>query len=154
MIKNLRTHAPALAPRQENAIANCELSAKDLTSRIQTRSWFLILWPQEKGHRKKCDAFGKWAVSFGHPNPGPRSGVKKGMVENTQQQNAVKRTELLLAELKGATSFLEVKAALVDYVEDLDCRNPEDDAPFVFDDSDFAKFFIRSLELRGKGSRV
>jgi hypothetical protein len=71
-------------------------------------------------------------------------------MENTQQQNAVRRTELLLDELKDATSFSEVKAALVDYVEDLDCLNPEDEAPFVFGDLDFAKFFIRSLELRGK----
>jgi hypothetical protein len=71
-------------------------------------------------------------------------------MENTQQQNAIQRTEILLAELKDATNFTEVKAALVDYVEDLDCCNPEDDAPFIFGDMDFAQFFIRSLELRGK----
>ncbi|MGA2923169.1 MAG: hypothetical protein ABSE28_18855 [Candidatus Sulfotelmatobacter sp.] len=71
----------------------------------------------------------------------------------SQQQRAVERTEKLLASLKAAPAFTEVKDAIASFVSDLDCSNETlaaEEHPFVFGDSDYAAFFINALRNRGK----
>jgi hypothetical protein len=72
------------------------------------------------------------------------------VVDKSQTERAIDRTEKLLDELKRASDIVETKDAIMKFVSDIDCCSGYEDYPFVLGDMDFAHLFVQSLERRGK----
>jgi hypothetical protein len=72
------------------------------------------------------------------------------VVDKSQEELAIERTEKLLRELKQASDIVDTKDAILQYISDIDCCSDYEGNPFVLGDTDFAHLFVQSLERRGK----
>jgi hypothetical protein len=74
----------------------------------------------------------------------------QSVVEKSQTELAIERTEKLLDDLKKASDFEETKNAVVKYISDIDCYSGYEENPGILGDIDFARLYVQSLDRRGK----